>query len=202
MKKNRPFQPQVTNVQIIETASVTGNGNWSIQADIDGKSCKAAFPMNDMLRYSKADESLKPFMAMELACEVFDDKRNALLTKYGKKQSVSELLFHLWNSTGRKLRGEENEVCVCGRHLNLDDDEYELSFDVFDGFAVASYEGKEYVMLYPTVRQVLQSSHLYQEVENYVGQAVIDTGVVPNDILLTLGEIIYSWPLSTKLADI
>ena len=86
--------------------------------------------------------------------------------------------------------------------MNLDDDEYELSFDVFDGFAVASYEGKEYVMLYPTVRQVLQSSHLYQEVENYVGQAVIDTGVVPNDILLTLGEITYSWPLSTKLADI
>ncbi|MBO5740973.1 MAG: hypothetical protein J6R54_03195, partial [Bacteroidaceae bacterium] len=79
---------------------------------------------------------------------------------------------------------------------------YELSFDVFDGFAVASYEGKEYVMLYPTVRQVLQSSQLYQEVENYIGQAVIDTGVVPNDILLTLGEITYSWPLSTKLADI
>ena len=93
-------------------------------------------------------------------------------------------------------------MCVCGRHLNLDDDEYELSFDVFDGFAVASYEGKEYVMLYPTVRQVLQSSQLYQEVENYVGQAVIDTGVIPNDILLTLGEITYSWPLSTKLADI
>lgn len=194
MKKNKPFKPQVTNVQI--------GGNWIIRADIDGKSYTASLSNDDIQRYNKADESVKPFLALELACKAFDHERNMLVFHGVKKQSVSELLFHLWNSSGRKLRGIENDVCVCGHHLNLDDDEYELSFEVFDGFAVTSFEGMEYVMLYPTVEQVLQSENLYQEVENYVGQPVIDTGICPNDILLTLGEITYSWPLSTKLADI
>lgn len=70
-----------------------------------------------------------------------------------------------------------------------------MVFDVHDGFAVSQYEGKEYLMVYPTVDHVKNHPGMAEEVEWCVGQAVRDTDIWPQDILLTFGKLIDAWPL-------
>lgn len=112
-----------------------------------------------------------------------------------KVQSESELMYHLWDSTGRQAQGEPWDILVNDKKYFPDNDETEIVFDVHDGFAVGQYQGKEYLMTYPTKYEVMLNEKMRQNIENYIGHAVTASGIIPADIALTRGKIIAAKPL-------
>ena len=188
--KKKPFEPQIKNVEILNYPVKAGSGNWGIAADVLGERKRHIISLIQQTAWKKAAPEEKPLVAMEIAASSF---RNDLLEHFNmnfkKIQSAQELMYHLWNSTGRKAEGMEWEIGVRDKKFFPGEDEVEMTFDVHDGFAVGEFEGKEYVMTYPTLLEVSLTKKLRQNISNYVGQAVRDTGIIPADIALTYGEI-------------
>ena len=101
----------------------------------------------------------------------------------------SDLRYAQWVKDGSREKGQEMEILINDKKLFPNREEVEINFKIFDGFAVGLYQGLEYVMKYPTVKKVETYESLYDKVRDYVGQRVDDTGVEPEDVALTLGEI-------------
>lgn len=188
MKK--PFIPQITNVEILNYPVKAGSGNWGIAADVLGERKRHIISLTQEAAWIKASPEEKPLVAMEIAAASF---RNDLMEHFNmdfrKIQSAQELMYHLWDSTGREAVGTPWDICINDKKYFPDNEETEIDFDIHDGFAVGEYEGKEYVMTYPTLLEVSLTKKLRQNISNYVGQAVTDTGITPADIALTYGEI-------------
>ena len=190
MKKEKDFIPQITDVEILDYPVLAGSGNIGIKAKVLGEERMTTIGLIQEQQWKKTANAEKPIAAMGIAASVF---RFEILNKMNMKasavQSPSELMYHEWERLGRPTQGEENELGITDRKLFGHKDEVEISFDVHDGFAVGALEDKEYVMFYPTMHEVSLSETKKQKIEFYVGQPVIDTGICPNDIALTYGEI-------------
>lgn len=188
MKK--PFIPQIKNVEILNYPVKAGSGNWGIAADVLGERKRNIISLTQEVAWIKASPEEKPLVAMEIAASSF---RIDLLQHFNmdvsKIQSAQELMYHLWDSTGREAVGTAWDICINDKKFFPDNEETEIDFDIHDGFAVGEYEGKEYVMFYPTMYSLLLKEGMQQRIRNYVGQAATDTGITPADVALTYGEI-------------
>ena len=101
-------------------------------------------------------------------------------------------LFRQWDAAGRRDDGEIWDMMVgdrTGKFIPKGED-IELAMYCHDGFAVGNDGAKEYVMTYPTMKEVMDSPKMQGRIENYVGQAVTDTGICTGDIALTFGEVV------------
>lgn len=187
---NKTFTPWIANVKVLPFTVENGIGKYGIAADIDGVRKESKISADDGLRWVNAKVSDKPVVALALAFKAFRRQLAALQKKYGVSQPLEDMIRHFWSRSGRKHDLYEVEMSVYDRKF-FKDEEPDIPFLVFDGFAVGSYEDKQYIMYYPTVREVKKNSAKYQQVENYCGQRVIDTGVCPEDVALTFGKIVY-----------
>ena len=194
--KQKNFKPQIENVKILDYPVKAGSGNWGIAADVLGERKRHIISLTQEAAWIKASPKEKPLVAMEIAAASF---RNDLMEHFNmdfrKIQSAQELMYHLWDSTGREAVGTPWDICINDKKYFPDNEETEIDFDIHDGFAVGEYEGKEYVMTYPTLLEVSLTKKIRQNISNYVGQAVTDTGITPADIALTYGKIIAAKPI-------
>ena len=174
MKKNI-----VNQKVVIKNVAIAGT---SIVADINGVTDTASLSNADALRYEQASDIDKPIVAMELACKTFS---HFLAGHY-----AGEFMYQAWHDNDRLQKGVEDCILVNGPTKFFSEDEIEIDFDVHDGFAVSQYEGYEYLMVYPTMAEVNNNPGLAENVEYYVGQPVRDTGIWPNDIMLTFGKLV------------
>lgn len=188
--KQKTFIPQITNVEILNYPVKAGSGNWGIAADVLGERKRETIGLIQENMWRKASKAEKPLVAMQIAAHTF---RKALLEQFNmdqkKVQSASELMYHLWDSTGREAKGVIEDILINDKKLFPDNEETEIDFEIHDGFAVGEYEGKEYVMMYPTKYEVLRHEMMQQNIENYIGHAVTQTGIIPTDIAITYGKI-------------
>lgn len=191
-----PFIPQIENVKILDYPVKAGSGNWGISADVLGEHKIATIGLISENAWRMASEEEKPVIAMGIAVRTFKSELLKHLNYDTKKvQSESELMYHLWDSTGRQAQGEPWDILVNDKKYFPDNDETEIVFDVHDGFAVGQYQGKEYLMTYPTKYEVMLNEKMRQNIENYIGHAVTASGIIPADIALTRGKIIAAKPL-------
>ncbi len=186
---DKKFTPWLKNVKMLPYAVEAGKGNYGISADIDGVHKISTVALNDCMRWINASTSDKPLVAIMLAYKIFKKEMAALEKKYGETQSLADMINHFWKSTGRKGENCPVEMYIVDKKLFKTEEEVEIPFYIFDGFAVGTFESKQYIMHYPTVKEVMKSKSKYQQVENYCGQRVMDTGVYPEDIALTFGVI-------------
>ena len=108
--------------------------------------------------------------------------------KFDKEKS--QMYYDLWNGTGRLSVGEKTEILVNDRKLFPNEEEVEITFEIHDGFAVGDYQGREYLMLYPMMDDIKENPQWVEEIENYVGERMIDeTGLQVQDVALTFGKI-------------
>ncbi len=114
-------------------------------------------------------------------------------------------LFRQWDAAGRRENGEMWDMMVNDRTGKFipKGQELELGMDCHDGFAVGNDGVNEYVMTYPTMKEVMDSPRMKNRIENYVGQAVDDTGICTGDIALTFGEVVQmqGWRQAAKEAE-
>jgi len=111
--------------------------------------------------------------------------------KFDKEKS--QMAYDLWDTAGRATIGDTWDIMVSDRKLFPHYEEAEITFEIHDGFAVGCYEGREYLMLYPSKAEVLDNPAWLERVENYVGERMVDeTGLALSDIALTFGKIVSS----------
>lgn len=112
----------------------------------------------------------------------------------------SQMSYDIWNSTGRMSIGEKDEILVNDKRTFPKQEEVEIEFEMHDGFAVGNYQGREYLMLYPTMEDVQNNEEWMEQVQDYVGFDMLDeTGLKPHDIALTFGKIESSRQLPLNL---
>ena len=154
--KQKTFIPQISNVEILDYPVRAGSGNIGIAADVLGERKRQTISLTEEMEWRKAKTEEKPLKAMEIAAHVFHpDLLQHFNMDHKKVQSAQELMYHLWDSMGRMTSGQEWDIMVNDRKLFPDNEETEIVFDIHDGFAVGEYEGKEYVMTYPTRHDLL-----------------------------------------------
>ena len=111
----------------------------------------------------------------------------------------SDLLYAKWVMDGCKKKGQEMDMVIFDEKRFPGKEEVEMDFRIFDGFAVSEYQGREYVMTYPTVKEVKANESLFDEVRAYVGSRVDETELYAEDIALTMGEITQERELPLKV---
>lgn len=112
----------------------------------------------------------------------------------------SQMSYDIWNGTGRLSIGGNAEILVNDKMTFPNKEEVEIDFEVHDGFAVGNYQGREYLMLYPTLEDVQNNEEWMEQVQDYVGFDMLDeTGLRPHDIALTFGKIVSSRQLPLNL---
>ena len=114
------------------------------------------------------------------------------------------MYYDLWNGTGRVSVGEEAEMLINNQRLFPGQEEVEIVFEAHDGFAVGPYQGREYLMLYPMMDDIKENPQWVEEIENYVGERMIDeTSLQVQDVALTFGKIVSSrlLPLTLYTSD-
>lgn len=187
--KQKTFIPQISNVEILDYPVRAGSGNIGIAADVLGERKRQTISLTEEMEWRKAKTEEKPLKAMEIAAHVFHpDLLQHFNMDHKKVQSAQELMYHLWDSMGRMTSGQEWDIMVNDRKLFPDNEETEIAFDIHDGFAVGEYEGKEYVMTYPTRHDLLLNERMKNYIKEYVGAATTK-GIIPADIALTYGKI-------------
>lgn len=190
MKKNNPFIPQITNVEILDYPIVAGSGNIGIKADVLGEKKMKTIGLIDENFWRQTPAEKKQLAAVGIAARTFRlDLLRHFNMDHKKVQTAAELMFHHWDSTGRKENGYRTEMLVNDEKYFPNNEETEIEFDIHDGFAVGTHEGQEYIMFYPTSLDVYMSDSMQQKIRDYVGQAVVDTGIIPADIALTYGKV-------------
>lgn len=200
MKAKKEFVPQIENVQILDYPVKAGSGNIGIKATVLGSQQLKTISLMEESDWRKASEVEKPIVAMGIAARTFRAYiLNEMQNKYSEIQSPGMLMYHEWARNGREARGEEHEYCINDKKLFPEDEEVEIPFEVFDGFAVGELDDKEYVMTYPLMLEVELNERMKDRIESYVGQAVTDTGICPADIAITYGEIKMVRPVEKEL---
>ena len=198
--KQQPFIPQITNVEILNYPVQAGRGNFGIAADVMGQRCHATIGFADSTKWSKASADEKPVIAMGLAAHAFRDiLKQAFSEKPDKIQTPGQLMYHTWNEQGRKTKGEEWDIMVNDKKLFPHNEETGIIFDVHDGFAVGEYLGSEYLMTYPTMRQVTLNSSMRNRISNYIGTAVSATRIMPYDVAMNYGIIVDVHPVDRQI---
>lgn len=194
--KQKNFKPQIENVKILDYPVKADSGNWGISADVLGEHKVTTIGLVSENIWRKASEADKPIVAMGIAVQTFkSDLLKHFNMDHKKVQSASELMYHLWDSSGRQAQGEAWDILVNDKKHFPNNDETEIVFDVHDGFAVGQYQGKEYLMTYPTKYEVMLNEKMSRNIENYIGDAVTASGITPADIALTYGKIIAAKPI-------
>lgn len=190
MDKKTKFNPQITNVEILDYPIQAGCGNIGIKADVLGEKKLKTIGLIEENFWRKTPDANKQLVLVGIAARTFRlDLLRHFNMDHKKVQGASELMYHHWDSTGRKEKGYRTEILVNDEKFFPNNEETEIEFDIHDGFAVGEYENKEYVMFYPTALDVYMSDSMQQKIRNYVGQAVADTGIIPADIALTYGKM-------------
>lgn len=185
-----PFLPQITNVEILDYPILAGSGNIGIKADVLGEKKMKTIGLIEENFWRQTPTENKELAVVCIAARTFRlDLLRHFNMDHKKVQTASELMYHHWDSTGRKEEGYRTEMLVNDNRYFPDNEETEIEFDIHDGFAVGEHEGKEYVMFYPTALDVYMSDSMQQKIRDYVGQAVADTGIIPADIALTYGKV-------------
>lgn len=87
-------------------------------------------------------------------------------------------------------KGEINDIVLVDENVFHDNDEHCVDMIFYDGFAVEITEDKNpIILLYPTVEEVNKDLYMQRTIENYVGEAVTETGIVYHDIAVVYGEV-------------
>lgn len=190
MKTDKPFIPQITNVEILDYPILAGSGNIGIKADVLGEKKMKTIGLIEENYWRQTPAENKQMAAVGIAARTFRlDLLRHFNMDHKKVQTAAELMYHHWDSTGRKEEGYRTEMLVNDEKYFPNVEETEIEFDIHDGFAVGTHEGQEYVMFYPTALDVYMSDSMQQKIRDYVGQAVADTGIIPADIALTYGKV-------------
>ncbi len=185
-----PFLPQITNVEILDYPILAGSGNIGIKADVLGEKKMKTIGLIEENFWRQTPTENKELAVVCIAARTFRlDLLRHFNMDHKKVQTASELMYHHWDSTGRKEEGYRTEMLVNDNRYFPDNEETEIEFDIHDGFAVGEHEGQEYVMFYPTALEVYMSDSMQHKIRDYVGQAVTDTGIIPADIALTYGKV-------------
>lgn len=201
--KDKEFIPQISNVEILDYPVLAGSCNIGVKADVLGTGRITTISLSTEHCWRQTPDDRKDLVALCIAARAF---RLELLRHFHmdhtKVQSASELMFHRWDATGRCVQGYPNEMLITDKKLFPGAEETEILFDVHDGFAVGRHDGREYVMFYPTMLEVGGSQAMQERIRSYVGMAVTDTGIIPADIALTMGQIRLVRPVQQVRADI
>lgn len=87
-------------------------------------------------------------------------------------------------------KGEINDIVLVDENVFHDKDEYCVDMVFYDGFAVEiTKDENPIILLYPTVEEVDKDLYMQRTIENYVGEAVTETGIVYHDIAVVYGEV-------------
>ena len=136
MKTDKPFIPQITNVEILDYPILAGSGNIGIKADVLGEKKMKAIGLIEENYWRQTPAENKQMAAVGIAARTFRlDLLRHFNMDHKKVQTAAELMYHHWDSTGRKEEGYRTEMLVNDEKFLPNNEETEIEFDIHDGFA-------------------------------------------------------------------